>query len=126
MTSDRDSEPGSFIDVLAFVTTGKATVAVGGRPFLSVDADARTLEVEADGVSKAGLHLSDMIKLQEGGTGILGSSMKMTGTLSRLGWKLNLYSEGEKVLSMGSGVSRLTGRVSVNPLRLRKLVKLLK
>lgn len=82
--------------------------------------------MEADGVREAGLHLKDLVKLEEGGRGgMLVGSMNATRTLSRLGWRLELYDEGERLFSMGSGVSRLTGRVGLNPLKLRKLLKIL-
>lgn len=93
---------------------------------LAFDADEKTLQVEADGVGEAGLHISDLVKLNEGKGGMVEGSMHLTGALARLGWKLTLYAGGDEVMSMGKGVSRLTGRVSVNPLRLRKLLKALK
>ena len=115
----------SLIGLLGHVPSGKATVSVGGHPLLSIDADKKTLDVESDGVSDAGLRISDLFRLQEGRAAKIEAPMHVTGALSRLGWKLTLYAGGDKVLSMGSGVSRLTGRVSVNPLKLRKLLKAL-
>jgi hypothetical protein len=126
LTTEREKTVASFLDLLALVPAGKATFTVGGLPVLSVDADKKALVVETDGVGEVGLHLSDLVKLQEGTTSMLESSMHVTGALSRLGWELILYAEGEKILSMGRGVSRLTGRVSLNPLRLRNLMKALK
>jgi len=125
LTSEREEKLASFLDLLGLAAAGRATFSVGGRPLLSVDADKKTLDVEAEGVGKAGLHISDLIKVEEGGAGMIEGSLKVTGALSRLGWKLTLYAEGDRVLSMGSGVSRLTGRISVNPLKLRKLLKAL-
>lgn len=126
-TAEREKSVVSLLDLLALVPAGKATVTVAGHPVLTVNADKKTLEVEAEGVGEVGLHLSDLVKLQEGtATSMLKGSVHVTGALSRLGWKLTLYAEGEKILSLGKGVSRLTGRVSVNPLRLRKLMKALK
>ena len=114
----------SLLDLLAFVSTGRATITVRGCPFLSINSDEKTLEVETDGAKEAGLRLSDLVKVQEGRVGVLEGSEHAAGALSRLGWKLTLCAEGDRVLMMGSGVSRLTGRISVNPLRLRKLRKL--
>jgi hypothetical protein len=84
------------------------------------------LEVEVDGVREAGLRLSDLIQLQEGSTKVLKGSRRVIEALSRLGWKLTLCSEGDRILTMGSGVSRLTGRIRVNPLKLKKLLETLK
>jgi hypothetical protein len=116
----------SLFELLALVPSGKATVTVAGRSLVTLDADAKTLDVEADGAAEAGLRLPDLVKLREGPLGMLEGSTRVAGALSRQGWKLTLYAEGDKVLSMGSGVSRLTGRISVNPLRLRKLLKALR
>ena len=93
---------------------------------VSINSDKKTLEVEADGVREAGLRLSDFVKLQGGSVSLLESSGHAIGELSRLGWKLTLYAEGDRMLAVGSGVSRLTGRISVNPLRLKKLLEALR
>jgi hypothetical protein len=122
----QDERPSSLLDLLALVQAGRATIAVGGRPLLSINSDAKSLEIEADGVKEAGLHLSRIVKLQEGSTSMLEGSRHVVGALSRHGWKLTLYAEGDEVLTMGSGVSRLTGRVSLNPLKLRKLLEALR
>ena len=116
----------SLLDLLAFMLAGRATITVGGCPLVSINSDKKTLEVEADGVREAGLRLSDFVKLQGGSVSLLESSGHAIGELSRLGWKLTLYADGDKTLAMGSGVSRLTGRISVNPLRLKKLLEALR
>ncbi|HYB07312.1 MAG TPA: hypothetical protein VEB87_04050 [Nitrososphaerales archaeon] len=126
MSVEREQRLASLIEILGHVAAGKATVSVGGRPLVSVDADKKTLDVEVEGVGEAGLHLSDLIKLEEGRGGMIEGSMHVTGALSRVGWRLSLYAEGDRVLSMGSGMSRLTGRISVNPLKLRKLLRAIK
>jgi len=116
----------SLLDLLAFMPAGRATITVGGRPCISINSDKKTLEVETGGVREAGLRLSDFVKLQGGSMGLLESSGHAIGELSRLGWNLTLYAEGDRMLAMGSGVSRLTGRISVNPLRLKKLLEALR
>jgi hypothetical protein len=113
----------SLLDLLAFVPAGRATITVGGHPFLSINSDAKTLEVEADGAKEAGLRLSDLVKLEGGVASALEGSGHVAGALSRLGWKLTLFAGGDTLLTMGSGVSRLTGRISVNPLKLRQLLE---
>lgn len=124
--ASREEHLASSIAFLGLVSSGKATVSVGSRPLLSIDADRKTLDVEAGGVADAGLRLSDLVRLREGRAATIEGSVHVVGALSRLGWKLNLYAEGDKVLSVGSGVSRLTGHVSLNPLRLKKLLKALR
>ena len=124
--AEREESLKSLIELLGLVPSGKATVSVQGRPLLTIDADKKTIDLEADGVREAGLRISDQVKLEEGGRGRLGGAMRVTGALARLGWKLSLYAEGDRVVSMGSGVSRLTGHISVNPLKLRKLLDAMK
>ena len=96
------------------------------RPILSLKADEKTLEVESEGLTDGGVHLSVLVKLQEGRGAIIEGPTRTAGVLSRLGWKLTLYGEGDRILSMGSGVSRLKGHISLNPVRLRKLLRALR
>lgn len=111
----------SLLDLLGLVSAGKATITVKGLPFLSINSDEKILEVETDGAKEAGLHLRDLVNLREGSVNVLEGSERAARELSRLGWKLTLNAEGERILSMGSGVSRVSGRISVNPLKLRQL-----
>ena len=106
------------------IPTGRATVSVGGRPLVTVDADRRMLDLEVAGMEESGVRLLDFVR-SGAGPGAAIESVRAGGTLSRLGWKLNIYAGGDRVLSMGSGVSRLTGHVNVNPRGLKKLLKAL-
>ena len=123
---EKEGGSGSILDLLAAVSKGKVTITVEGRPFVRLDADEKTLEVEANGLNAAGLRLQDF----EGGSGgplaALTGPMRVARTLSASGWKLTLRAEGEKVLTMGKGVSRLTGRIRMNPTKARKLLKALR
>ena len=114
----------SIFGLLALVPTGRATVSVGGRPLVTVDADRKMLDLEVAGMEESGVRLLDFVR-SGAGPGAAIESVRAGGTLSRLGWKLNVYAGGDRVLSMGSGVSRLTGHVSVNPRGLKKLLKAL-
>lgn len=121
-----EEKPVSLLDVLALMPAGRVTISVDGHPFISINSDKKTLEVEAYGAKRAGVRLLDLLKVNEGPVSLLEGSERAVGLLSRLGWKMTLLAEGEKILAMGSGVSRLTGQISVNPLKLRKLLKALK
>ncbi|MDG6974168.1 MAG: hypothetical protein JRM95_04985 [Nitrososphaerota archaeon] len=91
---------------------------------VSVDADNRTLEVDAEGADEAGVHLSDLVK-PEGGAEVVEGSARVATGLSRFGWKVNFYAGGKDSES-GSGVSRPTKGIEVNPLELRKPLKAIK
>lgn len=125
MTEKGEQRVDSLAGLLALLPAGKAKVTVKGHPVISVDADAKTLEVETQGLREAGLRLSELVELGTGTSSLLRGSSRVTGALSKSGWKVTLFAEGEKMIVMGSGVSRLTGRISVNPLKLRKLLKAL-
>ena len=116
----------SALDLLAAASRGKATITVKGRPFVKVDADTKILEVDADGIRAAGLRLQDIGRTKGRPLLALLSQARVANLLSERGWRVNLYAEGEKVLTLGSGVSRLTGRIGLNPLKTRKLLKALR
>jgi len=98
---------------------------MGGRRLVEVNGDEKTLEIEATVAKQAGIKLSNLAKMNGGIAGALMGPISAAGVLSQLEWKLTLRAGGEVVLSMGKGSSRLTGRITVNPLKTRKLLKVL-
>ena len=126
LKTDVGEDVSSLLDVLELVSAGRATVNIGGLPFIKVNGDSKTLEVEADAARQAGMKLSNLARMTGGPVGALKVPIGVAGALSQLGWKLTLRAEGEAVLSMGKGSSRLTGRISVNPLKARKLLKVIR
>src|SRR5208283_5873615 len=119
MTSDE--EPATLLDALTLLSAGRVTVTVGGYPFLSIRSDEKELDIDVSGAKRAGVSLSEVIKLEEGSESILTASERAAKKLSGISWRLTLYDTGTQILTMGSGVSRLTARVRVNPLRLKRL-----
>ena len=123
--TNREESLLSLFDILALVSSGRATVTMGGLQFVEVNGDEKTLEVEAAVAKQAGISLSNLAKMDGGRVGALTGPISVAGVLSQAGWKLNLRAGGEVVLSMGKGSSRLTGRITMNPLKARKLLKVL-
>jgi hypothetical protein len=119
MAEDKRLSP---LESLGLLSRGTVTVSVNGHPMVSVRADERELDLELEGVKEAGLSLSRLVKLEEGRKNLISASESVARDLSKLGWKLVVYDRGEKLLAMGHGVSRLTGRVSLNPLKARKIL----
>ena len=117
------------LEILPIFASGIFTVGVNGLPFLKVDAESHSVDVEARGVKECGIRLSKIIALQggrrKGVRGLLEGQESIAKGLSEKGWKLVLYDRGSSILTMGRGVSRLTGYVRVNPLKLRKILKVL-
>ncbi len=124
MTSDE--EPATLLDALTLLSAGRVTVTVGGYPFLSIRSDEKELDIDVSGAKRAGVKLSEVIKLEEGSESILTASERAAKKLSGISWRLTLYDTGTQILTMGSGVSRLTARVRVNPLRLKRLLEALR
>jgi hypothetical protein len=112
-----------MLHLLSLISSGKADITIGGRPLLAIRSEDKAIEVDIHGMKNAGIQLSDIINLEAGDEKSLpAASLGIAAKLSRLGWRLLLYESGEKVLTMGRGVSRLTGHISANPLKLRKLL----
>jgi len=116
----------SALGLLGVMSGGKATITIHGRPVMNVDADGKTLEVDAEGVKEAGLRLPDLVREGGGPLSALTGSVRIAGILSEQGWELTLRSEGDDLLKMGKGVNRLTGRISASPMKARKLLKALR
>ena len=114
-----------LLDILALVSAGRATVNIGGLQFIKVNGDEKTLDVEMDVAKRAGIRPSNLAKVNGGRLSVLTGPIGIAGVLSQAGWKLNLRAGGEVVLSMGKGSSWLTGRITLNPLKARKLLKVL-
>jgi len=123
--TNRGDSLSSLFDILALVSAGKATVAIGGLQFIEVNGDEKTLDVEAAVAKRAGMKPLNLAKTNGGPLGTLMGPVRVAGALSQAGWKLNLRAGGEVVLTMGKGSSRLTGRITLNPLKTRKLLKVL-
>ena len=123
MSPKEDGDPGEgVLDVLTLLSSGGITVTVGGCPLLSIDSRGKEVNLEVQGVRKAGLRLSDLMKMEEQDTHLLRGAESLARRLSRLGWRLTLYDTGSRLLSVGSGESSLTGYVGLSPLKLRRLL----
>jgi hypothetical protein len=122
----RNKDVADPLSLLSLFQSGILTASVNGVPLAKIDAESRTFEVEATGVKESGIRLSQIIELEGGGKGIKGllsGGEFAAKQLSDNGWKLGLYDGGSEILRAGSGVSRLTGYVHFNPLKLRKILK---
>lgn len=121
----RNSSQVTIVDFLSMFTSGSFALSVNGVPTLVVDAESKAVNLEAKGVKKSGFKLLNIVK--ENGAGvieILKTSESTAKKLSETGWKVTVYDENKVVLSMGSAVSRLTGYIHVNPLKLRTILEI--
>ena len=125
MGNQKNADP---LYLLSLFASGVLTVGVNGLPFLKVDAESRAVDVEAVGVKEYGIRLSKVIQLESGQKGVRGllkGSESTAKGLSERGWRLTLYDKGGSILTMGRGVSRLTGYVRVNPMKIQKILETL-
>lgn len=108
--------------LLPLFRSGSVNVAANGFPALSLDCGSRSLDVETRGVEESGFKLSQLVDHRGGVAGLIKDSESIAKKLAREGWTLTLYDKGTRALTMGSKVSRLTGHIRVNPLKLRRLL----
>ncbi|HZW54903.1 MAG TPA: hypothetical protein VFF30_01290 [Nitrososphaerales archaeon] len=124
----KDKAPTFPIDLLSTFASGILTANVSGIPLLKIDAESRSVGVEATGVKECGIRLSKIVRLPKGGGGVVEfvkSSESAARELSENGWELSLYDRGSRIVSIGRGASKLTGYVNINPLKLGRLLKIL-
>ena len=114
------------LHLLSLLSSGGITVTIARYPVISVDSSKKELGVEIQGAREAGLALADLLKMAVPGAGMVRGTESVARQLAELGWTLTLYDRGKRVLSLGSGASRLTGHVSVNPLNLKGLADAMK
>lgn len=108
--------------LLPLFRSGSLSVAVSGFPVLSIDCKSRSLDVEAKGLKETGLKLSQLAGHHGGLAGLLKASEPIAKKLAGDGWTLTIYEKGSRALTMGCKVSRLTGHIRANPLKLRRLL----
>ncbi|MHB2037153.1 MAG: hypothetical protein ACYCPW_10495 [Nitrososphaerales archaeon] len=109
--------------ILPLFSSGSLSVAANGLPLLSLDSKTRSVDLDAGGVEESGLELSQLVGHRGGIVGLLKDSEAIAKKLASEGWTLTLYDRGNGALTMGSKVSRLTGHIRVNPMKLRRLLR---
>lgn len=105
------------------LVSGQLIISVNGFPAVSIDCTTKMLEVESSGMKLAGIPLTRIVRIQGGVKHLLSESEETAKNLAQEGWTLTLYDKGSKALAMGSKVSRLTGHIRVNLLKLRGLLR---
>jgi hypothetical protein len=116
------SQSGALIDLFTLVKAGGLTAALNGLPVVTVDAESRSLDVEAQGVKECGISLSTIVAPEGGRFSEIIGARSVARRLAKKGWTLTLYYKGSELMRMGSEVSVLTGHIRANPLKLRKVL----
>ena len=74
---------------------------------------------------ESGLKLSSLIEPENRNLGMVGLLQTSQATAKELyenGWKFVLHDKGANILTLGRGVSRLTGHIKVSPTKLRSIL----
>ncbi len=111
--------------MLDAINQGAVTISMNGKPILSLDRDAKLLELEIVGIEEANLKLSDLFETKMTRGRILLKSSSFVRRLAKNGWKFSLYNKGEEILT-ASGLSRFGPRLHFNPLNLRQILKVIR
>jgi hypothetical protein len=106
--------------------SGSLTITVNSIPLLKISGEAKTVDFEIKGLDEAGIHLADVF----GGSkkGVIESIRDSSGlarSLNRNGWTIRIFDAGDRLASLGRGVTPLTGFVWLNPLKVARLRRLI-
>jgi hypothetical protein len=119
-----NSDLATLGESLSNIQSGTLIVSVNNFPFLKIDGESKTLDVEIKGLKECGIQTTNMIGgVTRGLMEMLSTSQKIAKGLHEKGWKLRVFQGGSSFFSMGRGVSSLTGFVWGDPLKLLKILR---
>lgn len=121
-------EQAALLRILSSVASGTVTVNLNNFPFVKIDAEAKTLDVEIKGFEQSGLRVGDIMPQGKGKTNFL-DTLKQSSDFARGlhddGWSIRLFEGEQSLLKMGRGASSLTGYIWLNPLKIPRLMRLI-
>jgi hypothetical protein len=123
MTEKPSSDITTLSESLSNFLSGTMTVSVNNFPFLKIDGESRTFDIEIKGLKESGIETSSLLgESRHGMLETLKRSERIGEGLHEKGWRLRVFEGGRSVLSMGRGAPSLTGFVWGNPLGLLKIL----
>ncbi len=118
-----NSDFSSIGESLSNILSGTLTVNVNNFPFLKIDGETKTLDVEIKGLKASGIQASDLVgDSRRGLLETLKISQRIAKDLHQKGWRLRVFEGGSSLFSMGRGVSSLTSFVWGDPTKLLKIL----
>ncbi len=118
------TDPEAFANRLSDFLSGSLTIVVDNFPLVKIDAEKKTFDLELKGFEESGLRLSDLMgSSKKGFLDSIRQSGGLAHTLDKEGWNLRVFDGNDTVLSLGRGVTSLTGFVWLNPLKLSRLLR---
>jgi hypothetical protein len=127
-SNSRNSDHRELVQALTTsLISGVVTVTVNNFPFLKIDGESKTLDVEIKGFEESGVRLNDILQKDSKGNALdsIRKSGNLAGSLNADGWMIRVFDGTDTLFKMGKGVSSITGHVWINPLKLPKLMKLI-
>jgi hypothetical protein len=128
LSSRSNDAPKAELETLGLVLTdflsGTLTVCINNFPFLKVNGESKTLDVELKGFKESGLHLGDMLEKGDKKKDLMDTikeSSSVARRLHEIGWEIRVFEGEDSLIAMGNGVSSLTGYVWFNTLKLWKI-----
>jgi hypothetical protein len=115
------------VDMLSIFSKGTLKVGVNGGSFLKVDVDSQTIDIEAKGLKESGIQVSTLVRTNNDGgiRKLLRSSRSMAKKFSEKGWRVALSDRGSSVMRLGRGVSKVSGYITINPMKIRTILEIL-
>lgn len=110
--------------MLDAINQGKVTVSIDGKPAISLDGNTKSLGLDMAGLEEVDLRISGLFQAKTSKGKILLKSSSAMRKLAKNGWKFSLYDRGEQILTTG-GPSRLGPRLYFNPLKLRRMLRVI-
>jgi len=124
MTEKKAGDFSTLSESLSNVLSGTVTVSVNNFPFLKIDGESKTFDIEIMGLKESGIETSTVVgDSRHGLLETLKSSERVARRFHEKGWRLRVFEGGSSVLSMGRGVPSLTGFVWGNPFELLKSLR---
>ena len=111
-----------LVRLLRGFSGGSAQVQVNSIPFASIDAQARTLDLQIAPLLSGRRELRSALRAE--GPSRLWAARKFPSELARQGWRVTLSDGAQELAAFGRGTSALGGHVHLSPIALWKLRKL--
>jgi hypothetical protein len=122
VSDETNARLSTLADSLSNIAAGTLTVSVNNFPFLKIDGETKTLDVEITGLRESGIRAPSIGESRPGFMDALKASEKIAKSLQENGWRLQVFEGGSSIILMGRGVSSLTRFVWGNPLKLLKIL----
>jgi hypothetical protein len=108
--------------MLDVINQGKVTISIDGKPVMALDINGKSLGFDISGLEKTHLKISSLFQAKTTKGRMFLESSQLMRKLVKNGWKFSLYDKGEQLLT-ASGPSRLGPRLRFNPLKLKRILR---